>query len=410
MDYNKNEKQNKSFTDFLIVLLKWRKLIFWNVLIVTILSVIISFIVPKWYASTASILPPKSNGGLLGSMSGISTTIKDLSKSLGKLGSVSDEAYSFLAILESRNSYQKVIDKFNLREVYEYDEDDYIEDIIDELSNNIEINVEDEGNITIKVTDEDPQRAADMADYIVEILNEISIELGTFEAKNNREFVEKRYLQSLNDLKAAEDSLQAFSKEYSVYSIEEQTKAAITAAADLKAKIEVEKIELELMKKNYGNLNPFVKDKELIIVEMEKRLNSFKYQDLTQKKDINFFTPFSQLPEVGVKFLRVKTEYELQAKILEFILPVYEQAKIEEKKDIPVCLILDKPVPAEKKAGPRKSIIVGAAFLISLFLSIMLTLILESLEKLRRNESRYKLINEGIIIPLKKIFFIKSPK
>ena len=132
-----------------------------------------------------------------------------------------------------------------------------------------------------------------------------------------------------------------------------------------------------------------------------------QFAEVNKNNDINLFTPFSQLPEVGVKFLRVKAEYELQTKILEFVIPVYEQAKIEEKKDIPVCLILDKPVPAEKKAGPRKAIIVGASFLVSLFLSIILVLMLEALEELRKNESRYKLINEGIFIPLKNIIMFR---
>jgi len=404
---NQIDKTNKSFTDFVIILLRWRKVILWNVFVVTLASIIISFIVPKWYASTASIIPPKSSGGLLGDIGSISSTIKDISKSLGRLGSVSDEAYNYLAILQSRVSLEKVIDKFNLREVYDFDDDDYIEDIIDELESNVEFNVEDEGNITITVTDEDPKRAADMSAYFVEILNEISIELGTYEARNNREFIEKRYLQSLRDLKAAEDSLQNFSEEYSVFSIADQTKAAITAAAELKAKIEIEKIELDLLKKNYGKENPFVKDKELVLKEIEKRLKSMQFAEVNKNNDINLFTPFSQLPEVGVKFLRVKAEYELQTKILEFVIPVYEQAKIEEKKDIPVCLILDKPVPAEKKAGPRKAIIVGASFLVSLFLSIILVLMLEALEELRKNESRYKLINEGIFIPLKNIIMFR---
>lgn len=409
MENNKQmDKTNKSFTDLVIVLLKWRKIILWNVFVVTCLATIISFIVPKWYASTASILPPKSSGGLLGDIGSISSTIKDISKSLGRLGSVSDEAYNYLAILKSRASFEKVINKFSLREVYEFDSDDYIEEIIEELESNVDFNVEDEGNITITVTDEDPTRAADMAAYFVEILNEISIELGTFEARNNREFIEKRYLQSLGDLKAAEDSLKNFSEEYSVFSLTDQMQAAIKLAAELKAKIEVEKIETELLKKNYGNEHPFVRDKESVLKELEKRYEQMQFAYPSNKKEINLFTPFSQLPEIGVKFLRVKAEYELQTKILEFVIPVYEQAKIEEKKDIPVCLILDQPVPAEKKAGPRKAIIVGASFLVSLFISIVIALLLQSLEELRKNESRYRVINEGIFIPLKKIFLIKK--
>jgi len=403
---NSQELEQKSFIDFLIILVKWRKLIILNVVIITLSAVIISLIMPKWYTSTANILPPKNTGGLLGSISGFSSTIKDLSKTLGRLGTTSEEAYNYLAILQSRTSFEKVINKFNLREVYKFDPDDPIEEIIDELESNVKFNVEDEGNITIKVTDKDPKRAAAMANYFVQILNEISIQLGTIEAKNNREFIEKRYLQVLKDLKNVEDSLRYFSEKFSVYSIEDQTKAAIKAAADIKAQIELQKIEYELLSRNYGNDHPLVLEKKLMINELQNRLKTMKFgeSNLTSSS-LSLYTPFSQLPEVGIEYLRLMREYELQGKLLEFILPVYEQAKIEEKKDIPVCVVLDKAVPAQKKSYPKRVIIVVASFAGSLFLSIILALFLEKLSNLPHDAEKYKKITEGIFIPLKSFLF-----
>lgn len=404
MESNPKNTNKKSFLDFVIVMLKWRKLILWNVGIVTVLALVISFLIPKWYTSTANLLPPKSKGGLLGDIGGISSTIKDLSKSLGRLGSISDEAYNYLAILQSRTTAERLIDKFNLREVYEFDDDDFIEDIIKELNSNVEFNVEDEGNITIKVTDEVPQRAADMASYYVEVLNEISKTLATAEARNNREFIEKRYFQSLRDVAAAEDSMKKFSEDYSVFEIEEQTKAAILAAAELQAAIEIEKMQRELIIKSYGEENPYIAEKDLMISELQKRFNSMRFSE----EGSGLYTPFSKLPEIGIKYLRLRREYELQAKILEFIVPIYEQAKIEETKDIPATLILDYPVPAEKKAGPKKAIIVIAGFLLSFVFSVLLVLILNSLDNLKKDEEKYKYINEGVFIPLRKLFLLKK--
>ncbi|MCR4417442.1 MAG: Wzz/FepE/Etk N-terminal domain-containing protein [Ignavibacteria bacterium] len=406
---NNQELEQRSFIDFLIILLKWRKVIVINVAIVTLLAVIISLIMPKWYTSTANILPPKNTGGLLGSIGGFSSTMKDLSKTLGRLGNTSEEAYNYLAILQSRTSFEKVIKEFNLREVYKFDPDDPIEDIIDELKSNVKFNVEDEGNITIKVTDKDPNRAASMANYFVQILNEISIHLGTLEAKNNREFIEKRYIQVLKDLKNVEDSLKYFSEKFSVYSIEEQTKAAIKAAADIKAQIELQKIEYELLTRNYGTEHPLVIEKKLLINELQNRLKSMKFGESSiASSNVSLYTPFSQLPEVGIEYLRLMREYELQGKLLEFILPIYEQAKIEEKKDIPVCVVLDKAVPPQKKSHPKRMIIVSASFIGSLILSIILALFLEKLSKLQFDNEKYKKINEGIFLPIKSFLFSKK--
>lgn len=404
-EINNSQKNNstagqKNLLDFFILLVKWRKIILLNVTIVTICAAIISFLLPKWYTSTANILPPKSSSGLFSSFANFSSSLKDLSKTLGRLGTVSEEAYNFLAILQSRTTYENVIKKFNLREVYNFDSDDPIEEVIDELDSNVKFNVEDEGNITIKVTDKNPQRAADMANYFVELLNDISIKLGMSEAKSNREFIEKRYLQAINDIKLLEDSLKEFSKKYSVYALEEQTKAAISVAAELNAQIEMQEIEYELLSKEYGLNHPIVQGRRLFINEMKKRLDNMKFGNKINYDDVKLYSPFSQLPEVGIKYLRLMREYELQTKLLEFIVPVYEQAKIEEKKDVPVCVILDKAVPAQKKTYPKRVLIIIVSFFASLFFSIGYVLIRESFEKFQKDNVTYKKLIEGILLPL----------
>jgi uncharacterized protein involved in exopolysaccharide biosynthesis len=55
-----------------------------------------------------------------------------------------------------------------------------------------------------------------------------------------------------------------------------------------------------------------------------------------------------------IKYLRFYRDLEIQNKILEVILPMYEQAKVEEQKSIPSILFIDKAVPAEIKYGPKR--------------------------------------------------------
>ena len=102
-------------------------------------------------------------------------------------------------------------------------------------------------------------------------------------------------------------------------------------------------------------------------------------------------------------------DYEIQTRLMEFILPIYEQAKIEEQKEIPVVLVLDKGMPAERKSAPKRAIIVLAAFLISLLLGISYVLILESFQNLKSEEARYQTFRNGIILPLKHFFKSNVP-
>lgn len=405
MDKDNNVTQQKRFEDFIIVLVKYRKIILWNTGIVTLLAILISLLMPNWYTSTASIVTPKKKSGLFGDIAGFSTAIKDISRTLGRLGSTSEEAFNYLAILQSRSSIEKVIDKFNIREVYDFSAKAPIEDVIGAFEENVQFNVEDEGNITVKVSDKYPQRAADMANYFVQILNEISIELGIAEARSNREFVEKRYEQLKIDLKNIEDSLKYFSEKYSVYAIDEQTKAAIQAAAEIKGLIMLEEIKLEVLRKTMSESSPEIHQAKLQINEMKKKLNQMKFgKEHLTKESLSLFVPFGDIPEVGIQYLRLKRDFEIQTKLMEFLLPIFEQSKIEEQKNIPVVLVLDKAVPAEKKSNPKRSLIVLAAFLISFFLSICFVLIKNSFEEIKNEHSRYQKLMEEVFIPIRRMF------
>ena len=404
---NPGENQkSKRLEDLIIVLVKYRKLIFLNVLIVTIAAIVISLLIPNKYTATASFISPKKKSGLFGDISGFSNTIKDLSRTLGgRLGTVSDEAYNYLVILQSRTASEKVIKKFNLREVYEIDEDKPYEDVIKALSNYVDFNIEDEGNVVISVTDKIPERAAKIANYYVEILNEISTELNVTESRNNREFIEKRFIQAQDDILAIEDSLEIFSKKYNVLAIEEQVKAAIEVAAKAKAELEMAKLEREILIRNYGENNPLVIQANLKVNELENQLATLKFgEDKNLRSSLNIFVPFEKVPETGVLYLRMMRNYEIQSKILEFIYPIYEQAKIEEQKDIPVVLVVDKAIPPEKKSSPKRSFIVVGAFLISFFFSLVYVLVKESYYTLQTDQERYEKVKSGIVDPLKSIF------
>ena len=53
---------------------------------------------------------------------------------------------------------------------------------------------------------------------------------------------------------------------------------------------------------------------------------------------------------------------------MEFILPMYEQAKVQEQKSIPTIMVGDKAVAPELKYAPKKSFIILFIFFIALFL------------------------------------------
>jgi len=97
------------------------------------------------------------------------------------------------------------------------------------------------------------------------------------------------------------------------------------------------------------------------------------------KNEMSLFVPFKDVPELGLQYLRLYRDYEIQNKLLEFIVPLYEQAKIEEQKNVPVVQVLDYAVPPEKKARPFRTLIVLSVFASALVLFIIISFVNESL-------------------------------
>ncbi len=354
--------------DYLYVLFKRRKTILLSILLTGALTAGIVVLMPNWYAATASVLPPKRPGGLLSMLEGgASSLFKNLAGLGARLGG-SSEAYSYIAILESRSAMERVVQKFDLVKVYDSRKNS-VEEAIRTLRKNVEFDIATEGNITVTVYDKNPQRAADMANYFVDLLNEISGHLGTTEARNNREFIEKRYRQNVGDLRRAEDSLKVFQQKYGIYALPEQTESAIKAAAELKSAQMQKQMEFDIAKRVFGAENPRTQALQLELAEMNKRLSEIKYgsDDWFNKSALNFFVPFKDVPELGTEYVRRFRELEIQNRLMEFLLPLYEQAKIDENKDTPVVLVLDKAVPPERKSRPHRTLIV----LIFVFLAAM---------------------------------------
>ncbi len=315
--------------DFLVVLAKWKRFLVFNVFFIAVIATAISLILPKWYKSAARLLPPKEQGSSLTGISQIAKNFLPLD-ALGNLGK-SQESYNYLAILESRTAMERVIDRFDLMGIYEIG-DSSVEKTIKALEDNVNFDIEEEGTIVIEVWDQDARRAADMANYFVSILNEISIQLGTREARNNRAFIEKRYLGVLADLKETEDTLRAFQKKYGIYSL----------------------------------------------------------QEALSGKFLSSFVPYDQVPYLTMQYIRLYRDFEIQNKLLEFVLPIYEQAKVDEQKETPVVLVLDEAVPAERKDKPKRALVVLSAALSALILSLMFVFFYEWMRLLEsKSPERY---------------------
>jgi tyrosine-protein kinase Etk/Wzc len=381
--------------DFLSVIIKYRKFIFRFILFITVITTGIALLLPKWYKSTASVFPAEK-ADLLGGLEGIASLAKSFSpgKALSSL-SGNSETDRYVAILKSATVLNAVIQKFDL--VHVYDITSYpMEKTAKELLSNVEFTVETEGNLTITVYDNDPQRAADMANYFVEMLNTKNTELQVQNAHGNRQFIEERYKKNLSDMAAAEDSLKTFQKNYGVIALPEQVEASIKAVAEITGQLAIKEVQANVLRRTQSLDNPTLRATQIEIDEIRNKLSQMNSGVNFSKNEMNVFVPFSKMPDLGSEYIRRFRDVEIQYKILQFITPLYEQAKVEEKRQTPSVLVLDKAGPAERKSKPKISLFCLLGFTCSLLIALFIVYFLEFIERMKKvfpvETNRFKVI------------------
>lgn len=379
----RTETPASTIIEFLSIVTKYRKFISRFVLSVTVVTTVAALLMPKWYKSTASVFPAEK-ADLFG-LEGISSLARNFSPSraLSALGR-NPEADRYLAILKSGTVVAAVIEKFKLDSVY--DITSYkMEKTAKELLGNSEFTVEPEGNITITVYDKDPQRAADIANYFVELLNKTNSELQSKNAQGNRVFIEERYKKNLADLAAAEDSLRAFQKRYGIIAMPEQTEASIKAAAEITAQLALKEVQVGVLRRTQSQENPAVMAGQIEVEELRRKLTQMGSVGSMVGKDMHVFVPFNKAPDLGMEYLRRYRDVEIQYKILQFITPLYEQAKVEERRQTPSVIVLDKAGPAERKSKPKVSLYALLSLTAALLLAFFAVLVLELFRRLERS-------------------------
>lgn len=355
------------------------------VILGTLGTLIVLLFLPKWYMATASVFPAEK-ADLLPGMEGVSSLMKNFSagRALSSLAG-NEETDRYLAILKSSTVLSAVIERFDLVNLYDYADSRYkMDKTTKELLSNADFIVEDEGNLTVSVLDKDPQRAADMANYFVELLNRTNTELQVQNARGNRRFIEERYEKNLQDLAKAEDSLKAFQQRYGIIAMPEQTEASIKAGAEIAGQLALKEVALGILRRTQSTENPAVLAAQIETEELRRKLNEMGGGQGISAGTMKIFVPFSKVPELGSEYVRRFRDMEIQYKILQFLTPLYEQAKVEERRQTPSVLVLDKALPAERKARPRIMLFTLLAFVLSVLLAIAGILGWETFRQLRR--------------------------
>lgn len=377
---NKTMSQTKNLDNIkyqnLIHLWKKKKFILWNTSIFAVLSIIISLLMPKWYSSSAEIVSVgSSTSSFLSMLSGMPVA------EFG-LGSLNEDISNYIAIIESRTIRERTVKEFNLIERYKSKD---LEFAIEALSEKVTLTVSDEGTLIIEVLDKDPELARDMAVFLLNELDMKNRALASEKGKFNRTFLEERLEKSYSDLEKAEDSLRIFQQKYGLIDVPNQVMKAIEVYSQMYAQKVQAEIQYKVAQASYNVEDPKILQYKIVLDQFNAILDSM----INSGDDKNVLVAFTDIPDLGLDYTRLFREVELQSRILEFLLPQFEQARMEETKNTPSLQIIDYPQIAINKAKPQRALIVIATTLMAGLLSVFYVLF-----ELGSRELRYALKNK----------------
>lgn len=401
MEQNLEGKNN--FFEFLTITVKYRWFLFLFIFIVTAGAISYALLAPKWYKSTASVLPAEKTD-FLSAITGVSSLIKNFSPSRGLSALTGPtETDKYIAILKSSSVLDDVIRTFDLKKVYDL-EDAYSEKIYKNLMSNLEIEVQEEGNLTVTVYDKDPQRAANIANFMIAKLNEISTRLSSTNAKANREFIEKRYLQNKQDISDLENKMKDFQKKYGVTAVPEQIEATLKSMSEVYVDLYKKEIQYNVLMQSMGSDNPLTKNAKIEMEELNKKIKQLNEGQDKSEKEVKLLIPMKLAPDLANKYLKIYQELKIQYAILEFVTPLFEQAKIEEVRNTPTVLVLDAATPADHKAKPKAMIFGAVSFSASIILGFVIIFFIELMKKMKIVEpNKYNFIIQQFRKDLSKI-------
>lgn len=336
-------------------------------------GLLVATIVHNRYTATVQLMPPDMAAGpagmamfqALSAKSGMGASIA------GDLLGLNTSADLFIGILRSRTVEDRLINRFDLRRVYwhktyaatRYELDKKTDIAADRKS----------GIISIAVTDNDPRRAAALAQAYVQELDRLMSELTTSSAHRERVFLEQRLDVVHKDLQDASRQFSEFSSKNTAIDIQEQGKAMVGAVAAVQGQLIAAESELHGLEQIYSPENVRVRSMRARIAELKQQLNKLGGDGETTGSPATsaFYPSIRELPVLGLEYAELYRRVKIQETVFEILTQQYELAKVQEAKEIPSVKVLDPAEVPEKKSGPHRLLFVIAGAVLAFALSSM---------------------------------------
>lgn len=360
-------------------------------------ALLLAFLIPVQYQSTAKLMPPDSQqsgvAAAIAAIGGGALSGGGLTAGLGDLLGSRGSGATFIGILQSRTVADRLVDKFQLQKEYGVRRPEDARKILAAKTNISE--ERKSGIITITVTNHDPHKATQMAQAYVDELDRLVATLSTSAARRQREFLETRLELVKKELEESQVAFSQFSSKNTTIDIKEQGRAMVEAGAALQGQLIAAETELQSLRQVYSDNNVRVRAVEARISEYRRQLEKFGGNPETDSDDPTALYPsLRKLPLLGVQYADLYRRTKTAEVVYELLTRQYELSRIEEAKEIPVVKELDVPVVPQRKSFPPRAAIGLLGMMLGFFFANAWVVGREMWRSMDRDDARKVLIQE----------------
>lgn len=314
----------------------------------TALALIAALLLPSWYRAQASLLPPSEEDNAMG----LSSLLKGIGVPGVKVPTQSEPADVFVAILKSRRINEEIVRRFDLKARYKKK---FTVDALRELGRHSHFEVDDAGIIQIEVEDRTPQQAADMANAYVQVLDRFNRDVRMTKGRRTRQFVEKRLADTEAKLRQSEESFAQYQATHKTPPLSPDAASALSSIAGMYAQREAMQVRLGVIQSYTQGASDEAQQIRAELAQLDRRL--------------------AEVPETGIASLRLLRELKTQEQLRALLTAQYEQARIDEVRDVSTLEPLDVATPPEKRARPKRSLLVLTGLMLGLGAGVALALL-----------------------------------
>lgn len=341
-------EEENSLLRKLLILWHGRKFILSLTIIAAVISLAYAFYLPLIYKADCNFIPPNQYMNKLG----VFVSLQDQSDRVGGLSNQSVVAESvtssqmIMGLMKQNSVLDAITDRFSLMEVYKQKSRGKMREYIVKKLLELEEDAKS-GIITVGFLDENPKRAADIANAFVEILQDKIVSLARHDAEQKRIFFEKQLFNARLYLDKVQNELIEYQEKLGGVTIPRaQMEATLRSITDLRQNIAAKQAEISAMRTYAPSTNPKLRAAISQLETMTKELERLE----AVQRDSN--------PQLGVEYHRYETRVNTASRNYDSIMRKLEEARIDESQTFFQLQIVEYASPPDMKYKPSRARIV----------------------------------------------------